>query len=462
MTPLDVAQDDQRWARHLHWLSHFQVARDRTQALLAPAKWPALDAVPPADDPFIDLLPAPRELPLERRMLVLGWTWPARDFNDPDVFTTEICSAPKSSCAGAALAQSMSEIVGGELLNRMLRIADVTGRTFDQVFRHVTSEQLRATLGESEPSVVLSPSIGVDHLELLLAGQAPVDLQTLIEVSEDLHLAFGAQGWRIENPKALAIKIRRSQLAADAALLVQQMSLAEAEETVALANLRGGHGDVEAASVDPEAFNRSLTTPPALKGSRGPDTKYRTPPPEGNPMRVLYCELEEHPGLTVELRVADIDQWVREASPAPDAKRDRRRAVGGGLPNQAFGSPSWWANGYSRGRTHVRAWQAAGFQVQQAPSLVDGEVEEVTFVEMPGRSEWHRVRHQIRENTYRRPSANAHPLAASELLNRFQFAWQTRAALVPGALAGEDFDFAWMDILMRSADRNVRLTTNPP
>ena len=126
MTPLDVAQDDQLWARYLHWLSHFRVARDRTQALLAPSKWAALNAVPPADDPFTDLIPAPGELPLKQRMLVLGWTWPDRDFTDPHVFTTEICSELKSSRAEAALAQDMSLVVGGELdWNRALSAGSV-------------------------------------------------------------------------------------------------------------------------------------------------------------------------------------------------------------------------------------------------------------------------------------------------------------------------------------------------
>ncbi len=179
-------------------------------------------------------------------------------------------------------------------------------------------------------------------------------------------------------------------------------------------------------------------------------------------MHALYSRLQEEAGPIVKLRVAVIDEWVREAAHAPDAKRDgRRTSSDGGLPSQAFESSSWWTNGYSQGRTHVRSWQAAGFKVQST-RRVAGKVGEVIFVEQPGRSEWHKVRNRIRANTYRRPSEDAHDLAAGEPLSRFRFAWQTRAALLPGALAGEDFHFAWLDILLRTTHHGVRLRTNPP
>ena len=462
--PLDVARDDQAWDRYLHWLSHFRVARDRTQALVEPSKWAALSAVPPADDTFTDLSPTPHDLPLERRMLVLGWTWPDRDLADPDVFRTEICSEPRGALAADARAADMSSVVGGELVMRMLRVADVTDQTFDEVLRHVTTERLREPAGGSSPGFVLSPSIGVDHLELLAAGQVPVDLQTLIQVSEDLHLVFGRRGWRIENPKTLKVEIRRSQLAAEMALQAQQMPLAEAEMMAVEARQRAARrgGDDEEAAVDPERFDELLRTPPALPGRRGPDTKYRTAPPPDNPMHALYSRLQEEAGPIVKLRVAVIDEWVREVANAPGAKHDgRRTSTDGGLPSQAFESSSWWTNGYSRGRTQVRSWQAAGFKVQP-PKLVDGTVEEVTFVEQPGRSEWHKVRNRIRANTYRRPSEDAHDLAAPDRRSGFQFGWQTRAALLPGALAGEDFHFAWLSILLRTTHHGVRLRTNPP
>lgn len=461
MTPLDVAQDDEAWDRHLRWLRRFMVARDRTQALLAPSRWSALNAVSPADDPFTHLIPLPQALPLERRMLILGWTWPDRDLADSNVLMTEVYSEPQRA-PSVDRAAHMSSVVGGELVMRMLRVADVTDRTFDEVVRHVTTERLRALADGS--GFVLTPSIGVDHLELLAAGQVPVDLQTLIEVSEDLHLVFGRTGWRIENPSTLSVKIRRSQLAAELALLAQQMPLAEVEMMVAEAGEWAGRGGVDddEAAVDPERFDKLLRTPPALDGSRGPDTKYRMPPPPGSAMHALYVRLQEQEGPVVKLRVGLIDEWVRNAANAPDAKRDgRRRSTDGGLPSEAFESSSWWTNGYSRGRTQVRSWQAAGFKVQP-PKLVAGLVEEVTFVEQPGRTEWHKVRDRIRANTYRRPSVDAHELALSEPLTRMHFGWQTRAALLPGALAGEDFHFAWMDILLRTTQDGVRLTGNAP
>lgn len=463
MTPLDVAQDDQLWARYLRWLSHFCVARDRTQALLAPSKWNALEAATPADDPIAHLIPAPSELSLEQRMVVLGWTWPDRDFTDPDVFTNEICTAPKGSRAGAALAQDMSLVVGLELVVRMSRVADVTGHNYARVYQHVTTSRL-GTFAWDVERVGLRPAIGIDHLELLTAGQVPVDLQTLIEVSEALHLAFGPKGWRIEKPQALAIKIRRSHVIKELIMLIHQVPLADAEKTLVETRLRVSPGATEddEAAIDPETFNKLQMKPPVINGSRGPDTAYRSAPPEDNPMRALYARLEKDSGPTVELRTADIDQWVRGAAKAPGVKPDaRRKGKDGGLPNDAFESPSWWTNGYSRGRTQVRAWQAAGFRVLP-PKLVGGRIEGVMFVERQGRSEWHRARRQIRSNEYRRPSADALDLSVTAPDMLLRLGWQTRAALLPGALAGKDLREAWVELLNRIIHTNPRLMTDPP
>jgi hypothetical protein len=463
--PLDVAHDDQLWADYLHWLSHFRVARDRTQALLTPSKWPALESTTPVNEAISDRIPAPAALRLEQRMLVLGATWPDRDFIDPDVFATEICTEPSSPSERTALAQDMALVVGAELVARMLRVADVTGHTFDEVYQHLTTSRL-GTFPTDDDGMIdgLRPAIGVDHLELLAAGQVPADLQTLIEVSEALHLVFGPHGWRIENPRALASKIRRSMLIEELTMLIQQMPLVDAEETVVEARLRLSHGQTqdEAAADDPETFESLLAKPPVIDGNRGPDMKYRTAPPEGNPMRALYRRLIEDPGPTVTLGVAEIDQWVREAATARGVKPDgRRTGHDGGLPNGALDSPSWWTNGYSRGHTQVRVWQAAGFQVQP-PKLDGGMVKEVVFVERPGRTNWHKVRDQIHDKTYRRPSADAQEFSDLPPLERLRFGWQTRAANLPGALADRDVHFAWMDRIMLATHRNIRLMTNPP
>lgn len=64
--------------------------------------------------------------------------------------------------------------------------------------------------------------------------------------------------------------------------------------------------------------------------------------------------------------------------------------------------------------------------------------------------------------SYATPSADAHDLSVPAPGLFYRLGWQTRAALLPGALAGKDYHEAWIDLLDSTTHRNVRLMANPP
>ena len=304
-----------------------------------------------------------------RRMLVAN-TWPDPGFGDLDAH--EWASTPTPSDR-----RIFQGGVGTWVILRILQSARAIDRPAEDVFDH-----LRHTLAHAH-------GLAAADLELLINGHLTVDAHTLVAVFSALRLTFDGQ-WKTD-PAALADDVDRSLRLQHILELADHVPLAGLTRMLAVAQ------STTLASPDavrsPLEFQADLDNP-IQPGNRKPDRHSSKPPPPKGRYRPLYEALVNNPKPSAAYTFAQIADLL-----APD------RFGNTGLPSRAIVADgrSWWSNGTSRERGHVRAWQAAGYLVQTS-SLVfaldtdmqpDLEQSTVTFVEKAGRSLWQRYRHDL-------------------------------------------------------------------
>jgi len=342
-----MATDDVLWDRYCHRLLHYGIVGDRL-------------AVMCAADAAVRETEWGKECPPEDRVLVAAWTWPIRlavpgrpTPNDPFALIPPRGVSPQWRAM-------MSTTVGAKLFFRIGVAAAAAGVTFDDLAEFVAWES-----GTSR-----------SHLELLMTAQVPADVETLLGISAALQVRFRGGNWYVETPDRLESRIQRGLVAARVRRAADNLAL----DT--LLDLEGRAAGAQVtdpeAPVDPEAFATALKKRPAQSGE---------PPRSTSIFRPLYNYLMSKP----------------DSALPPMTFAEVNEAADGMLPIEARKS-SWWSGGDRRSRSHIRAWQAAGYvaKVQTERDRATGRilVSTVQFHAMPGREAWYRNREAIEDGSY--------------------------------------------------------------
>lgn len=199
------------------------------------------------------------------------------------------------------------------------------------------------------------------------------DLPLVVALCNSLHLDFDRQ-WMITDPQRLRRRIEQSLVAVEISLRLRDLT----PDNLAAVRSKLPKGSREDAEGEPKTY---------------------VAPRVGSRYRPLYEALSADTRESPAYSVPELDRILKEGGEP-------------GLPKSASRDVSWWSGTGSRaeGRPQVSAWWAAGFRIKQIIRGPGGEVLDIWFDALPGRSTWLRDPDRIGRGAYRLPGPHRMPI----------------------------------------------------